>query len=76
MQQAHVVEGVSGKDAVQDWTSLRKKYVKVYREGRLVREGRVEIASQESQMIWLESFGTNPRMLFEMAEGYEVHVQT
>lgn len=74
-QQTGADKGVHGKEAELDWTSLRNKYVGVYRKGQLIREGRVEVASQDAQMIWLESFGTNPRVLFEMTEGYEVHVR-
>ena len=74
-QQTQVDKRVPGTEAELDWTSLRNKYVGIYRKGQLIREGRVEVASQDAQMIWLESFGTNPRVLFEMAEGYEVHLR-
>lgn len=59
-------------NSVQDWASLNGKYVKVYRGGRLIREGLVEAVSPDSQIIWLQSFGANLRVLFERAEGYEV----
>ncbi|WP_235835753.1 ComEC/Rec2 family competence protein [Arthrobacter terricola] len=62
-------------NCVQDSASLTGKYVKVFHGGQLVREGRVETISHDSRMIWLESFGTDPRRLFDLAEGYEVRVR-
>ena len=65
----------TSKCNLQDWTSLNGKYVKVYRGGRLIREGRVDAVSHDSQIIWLQGCGANLRLLFERAEGYEIQIQ-
>lgn len=54
---------------------MNGKYVKVYRGGRLIREGRVDAVSQDSQIIWLQGCGANLRLLFERGEGYEIQIQ-
>ncbi|ASN20067.1 hypothetical protein CGK93_10590 [Arthrobacter sp. YN] len=69
---------VTSKDAnsVEDWSLLTGKHVRVYRGGGPIREGVVEAVSSDSQIIWLQHSGTNLRVLFERAEGYEVQVRT
>ncbi|MFD1212240.1 hypothetical protein ACFQ36_09330 [Arthrobacter sp. GCM10027362] len=54
----------------EDWNLLAGRQVQIWKDGRIVRTGRVNTVTKAANALWLESHGAHLRTLFEKAEGY------
>ena len=54
------------------WQELIGSRVELRLDGRLVRTGEVEDATQDSSVMWLRFDGNHGRQLVSQADGYEV----
>ncbi|TLM81068.1 hypothetical protein FDW83_17570 [Pseudarthrobacter sp. NamE2] len=58
--------------SVSDWSSLIGQTVELRRQGQVVRQGKVDMVSDDSSMLWLEPDATHGRQLFLRADGYVI----
>ncbi|MGO4590223.1 hypothetical protein [Paenarthrobacter sp. 2TAF44] len=57
------------------WHLLIGAIVETYKNGDLIRSGRVDDAMSDSSLIWLAADGPDTRALFDAADGVEVWVE-
>jgi hypothetical protein len=57
---------------IHDWRRLPGAYVQIRLASCPVRDGRVEMTTEDGSILWLRQGDGEPRRLFEKAEGYEV----
>lgn len=55
-----------------DWQQLIGSRVELRLDGRTVRTGEVEDATQDSSVMWLRFDGNHGRQLVSKTDGYEV----
>ncbi len=55
-----------------DWKDLAGRQVQVRKEGRTIRTGHVKDVAVTADALWVESYGADPRTLYEKAQGYTV----
>lgn len=58
----------------EDWHRLVGAVVEIRLHGELVRVGKVEQATADSSILWIESDAREPRTLFDKTLGYRVSV--
>ena len=55
-----------------DWIKLIGQRVEVWKEGKLVRTGRVDDVVHAADALWLAGHGVERRALYQEAEGYSI----
>lgn len=56
-------------NAAEDWTTLVGADVEIYDAGKIVDRGRVEVTSDDGQILWLAQEGASTRRLWESGVG-------
>lgn len=57
---------------IDNWEDLQGQQVLIRKNGKLVRDGRVEEVTPGGDALWIENYGADLRQLFLKAEGYSV----
>jgi hypothetical protein len=53
-----------------DWTALLGEVIEVRRHGAIVRIGRVVGVTRDGMILWIQSHGAEPRVMYERCEGF------
>ena len=59
---------------LENWNLVPGTLVEVYRDGTLLRTGRIDAVTLDADIVWLANSGAHPRRLFEKSEGYRLHL--
>ncbi|TQJ39329.1 hypothetical protein FBY33_1344 [Arthrobacter sp. SLBN-112] len=54
----------------RDWTPLLGQVIEVRKHAATIRVGRVDGVTSDGMILWLESHGAEPRMMYERHEGF------
>lgn len=57
-----------------NWSRLVGANVDVYRNGRFLRTGRVDMVTGDGEMAWIGQNGVDPRFMIDKAGGYELYL--
>lgn len=57
-------------DVANDWHNLIDRYVRIEKDGRTVRTGQVETATDSGDVLWVQAWGAEPRCMYAKAMGY------
>jgi hypothetical protein len=55
-----------------DWQRALGQRVEIWKDGRFVRSGTVEVVMPDSTLLWLSAEGALPRQIMSREEGYSV----
>jgi ribosome maturation factor RimP len=56
----------------EDWARMVGGIVEVRLDGNLVRVGKVDHATADSTVLWIEADAVEPRALFVKSSGYKI----
>lgn len=60
---------------IDDWARLVGAEVEVRQSGSVLRRGRVETATTDSKVAWIEASGAETRMMVEKSRGHELTIR-
>jgi hypothetical protein len=60
---------------VQDWSRLQDMRVQIIEDGRVLREGRVDMVAADGSVLWLAMDGVFGRQLILRSDGVEAWVR-
>jgi hypothetical protein len=55
-----------------EWNDLIGQEVRIQKDGRTIRTGRVDAVSVAGDTLWIAAHGVEPRSLYEKAQGHTV----
>ncbi|MBT2533005.1 hypothetical protein J7E83_12920 [Arthrobacter sp. ISL-48] len=59
---------------IDEWAKLTGVDVEIWQRNRMIRRGRVEMASSDSRLAWIMADGIETRTLVEKSQGHVIRI--